>query len=65
VDLVRLSEEHGVMDVPADAEIRVGDRLVIIPNHVCPTINLAQAVTVVESGQVTERWPVAARGMVQ
>jgi D-serine deaminase-like pyridoxal phosphate-dependent protein len=64
-DLVRLSEEHGVLDIPASADVRVGDRLAIVPNHVCPTINLATAVTVVESGSVTDRWRVAARGMVQ
>lgn len=64
-DLVRLSEEHGVLDIPASADVRIGDRLVIVPNHVCPTINLATAVTVVEGGSVAGRWPVAARGMVQ
>ncbi len=64
-DLVRLSEEHGVLDIPASADVRIGDRLVIVPNHVCPTINLATAVTVIERGSVTGRWPVAARGMVQ
>jgi D-serine deaminase-like pyridoxal phosphate-dependent protein len=64
-DVVRLSEEHGVVEVPADADVAVGDRLAIVPNHVCPTINLASFVTVVEGGRVAGRWPVAARGMVQ
>lgn len=64
-EVVRLSEEHGVLQVSPDAEVRVGDRLAIVPNHVCPTINLASAVTVVAGGQVVDRWPVAARGMVQ
>ena len=64
-DVVRLSEEHGVLEIPPDAEARIGDRLVIVPNHVCPTINLASAVTVVEGGKAGGRWPVAARGMVQ
>jgi D-serine deaminase-like pyridoxal phosphate-dependent protein len=64
-DVVRLSEEHGVLSVPPDAEVRVGDRVAIVPNHVCPTINLASAVTVVEGGRVSGRWPVAARGLVR
>jgi D-serine deaminase-like pyridoxal phosphate-dependent protein len=64
-EVVRLSEEHGVLEIPPDAEVRIGDRLVIVSNHVCPTINLATAVTVVEAGRVAGRWPVAARGMVQ
>jgi D-serine deaminase-like pyridoxal phosphate-dependent protein len=64
-EVVRLSEEHGVLSVPADAVVRVGDRVAIVPNHVCPTINLATTVTVVEAGRAVERWPVAARGLVQ
>jgi D-serine deaminase-like pyridoxal phosphate-dependent protein len=64
-DVVRLSEEHGVLDVPADAEVHVGDRIAIVPNHVCPTINLAERLTIVEDGAVVDQWPVAARGKVQ
>jgi len=63
-DVVRLSEEHGVISVPPTAEVRVGDRLAIVPNHVCPAVNLANQVTVVEGGEPAGRWPVAARGMV-
>ena len=64
-DVVRLSEEHGVLEVPPEAEVHVGDRLAIVSNHVCPTINLASAITVVEGGQVIGHWPVEARGKVQ
>ncbi len=64
-DVVRLSEEHGVVSVPPDADARIGDRLAIVPNHVCPTINLASFVTVAEGGRAAGRWPVAARGLVQ
>ncbi len=64
-DVVRLSEEHGVVNVPPDATVRIGDRLAIVPNHVCPAINLASFVTVVEGGRASGRWPVAARGLVQ
>ena len=64
-EVVRLSEEHAVIDAPPDAEVRVGDRLALVPNHVCPTVNLASYVTVVDVGGVTDRWPVAARGRVQ
>jgi hypothetical protein len=64
-DIVRLSEEHGVVTVPPDADVRIGDRLAVVPNHVCPTINLANYVTVAAGGRVADRWPVAARGLVQ
>ena len=49
-DLVRLSEEHGVLAVPPGDTVRVGDRVAIVPNHICPAINLASALTVVEGG---------------
>ncbi len=64
-DVTRLSEEHGVISVPADASVKVGDRLAIVPNHICPAVNLASFVTVAEGGQLAGRWPVAARGMVR
>ena len=64
-DVVRLSEEHGILSVPPGAEVRVGDRLAIVPNHVCPAVNLATHVTVVERGEPAVHWPVAARGMVR
>jgi D-serine deaminase-like pyridoxal phosphate-dependent protein len=64
-EVVRLSEEHGVVRVPREARVRIGDRLAIVPNHVCPTINLANDVTVAEGGRFRDRWPVAARGLVQ
>jgi D-serine deaminase-like pyridoxal phosphate-dependent protein len=64
-DVVRLSEEHGVVSVPPTARVRVGDRIAIVPNHVCPAVNLATHVTVFADGEPAARWPVAARGMVR
>ena len=40
--LVRLSEEHGVLEIPADSPIAVGDRIRIVPNHVCSVSNLGR-----------------------
>lgn len=41
----RLSEEHGQIDV-GRCRVRpsVGDRLTVIPNHICPCVNLQDAV---------------------
>ena len=39
--LVRLSEEHGEMDISkCEKPPRVGDRVTVIPNHICPCVNL-------------------------
>jgi len=63
LQVTRLSEEHGVIDGASD--LRVGDRVVVVPNHICPVINLADSVCVVEHGAPAGRWDVAARGRVR
>jgi D-serine deaminase-like pyridoxal phosphate-dependent protein len=40
--VARLSEEHGVLRVPADSPLAVGDRVRILPNHVCSVTNLGR-----------------------
>ncbi len=59
-----LSEEHGHLIVPEDSAIKVGDRLRIIPNHVCPCINLHDRAFVVRGDMVIDQWKVDARGKV-
>jgi D-serine deaminase-like pyridoxal phosphate-dependent protein len=39
--LTRLSEEHGQVDVSlCDRRPRIGERVSVIPNHICPCVNL-------------------------
>ncbi|MCX6362021.1 MAG: alanine racemase [Armatimonadetes bacterium] len=60
----RLSEEHGFV-TGADADgLNVGDRLRLVPAHVCPAVNLADHLTVVSGDAVVASWSVAARGCV-
>ena len=63
--LIRASEEHGVLGLSADSPLKVGDRVAIIPNHICSAINLHDEVLVAEDGRIVDRWPVAARGRLQ
>jgi len=43
--LVKLTEEHGQVDVShCPRRPRVGERVTVIPNHVCPCVNLQDAV---------------------
>jgi D-serine deaminase-like pyridoxal phosphate-dependent protein len=60
-----LSEEHGQVDVSAcDKRPQVGERITIVPNHVCPTINLTDfAWWLTESGP--EQLAIDARGKVR
>ena len=59
-----LSEEHGHLIVPGDSHVEVGNLLRIIPNHVCPCINLHDHVFIVSGEKVVDHWSVAARGKV-
>ena len=61
----RLSEEHGMLEFPTPPDLRIGDRIAIVPNHICPVINLADSVSVIADGVLAERWEVAARGRVK
>lgn len=52
--LERLSEEHGMIRVAPDCPLKVGDRIHIIPNHICSTINLHNKVYYVNDGSSGE-----------
>jgi D-serine deaminase-like pyridoxal phosphate-dependent protein len=58
-----LSEEHGVIEMPAASDWpRVGERVRIIPNHVCVVSNLFDTVTLISGDEVRDTLPVASRG---
>jgi D-serine deaminase-like pyridoxal phosphate-dependent protein len=57
--LVRASEEHGVLSIPPETTLDIGTQLRIVPNHICPVVNLFDEATVIGGG----RWRVAARGL--
>jgi len=60
--LDRLSEEHGVLVAEGRIDLAVGDRVAIIPNHVCTAVNLHPALLVV-GARGEARWEtVDARG---
>lgn len=61
----RLSEEHGILALPPNSRLQVGDRLEVIPNHACPVVNLTDYLYIVEQGKVTGEWRVLARGGVR
>jgi D-serine deaminase-like pyridoxal phosphate-dependent protein len=59
----RLNEEHGVVDLSrCSKKPVVGERLQIIPNHVCVVSNLHDEVAVARGGTLVDMWRVAARG---
>jgi D-serine deaminase-like pyridoxal phosphate-dependent protein len=63
---VALSEEHGHLDISrSERKYRVGERLRILPNHVCATVNMHDQLYGVRNGEVERVWRVEARGKVQ
>ncbi len=62
----QMNEEHGFVDLRgARREFSVGDRVRIIPNHVCVAMNLHEHVYGIRGDQVVETWRVEGRGKLQ
>jgi len=58
-----MSEEHGLLDLEgSDWRPAIGDRVRVIPNHVCIVVHLNDVVHGVRNGVIEMSWPVAARG---
>lgn len=57
-----LSEEVGKLHVTGSTDIKVGDKVEIIPNHSCSTANLTQYFTVVSGGDAVGLMEVDIRG---
>ncbi len=62
-DAVEVShtEEHLVITTARAGDYRPGDALIALPRHVCPTVNLHGAATVIADGRFTDRWHIVAR----
>lgn len=58
-----LSEEHGLLDVSATTwRPRIGERVRVVPNHVCVSVPLHARLHVVRGDTGVATWEVAARG---
>lgn len=61
-----LSEEHAQIDVTeCGSKPSVGERVTIIPNHICPCVNLQDAVWWIEPNELPRELRVDARGKLQ
>lgn len=55
------SDEHGVISDPNNA-LKLNDKLLLIPGHCDPTVNLYDWYVGIRNGRVETTWPVTARG---
>jgi D-serine deaminase-like pyridoxal phosphate-dependent protein len=59
----KLNEEHGYVEI--DGAARVGEKVWVVPSHVCATVNLHDEIWYGRRGRVEGSWKVAARGKVR
>ncbi len=57
-----LNEEHGALELAGGWSPEVGERVRLVPAHVCTVVNLADELVVVDGEEVVGTWRVAARG---
>jgi D-serine deaminase-like pyridoxal phosphate-dependent protein len=61
--LERVSDYHGIVRVPSGSpRPTLGEVVAVIPNHVCPVIDLRDTFVATRGGEVVGVWPVDARG---
>ncbi len=66
VILESMSEEHGHLNIEAACKpVKIGDRLRLIPNHVCTAVNLHDEIWSARRDEVVGRWTVEGRGLVR
>jgi D-serine deaminase-like pyridoxal phosphate-dependent protein len=63
LSFVKMSEEHGILRVHEESkDLKIGERLEIIPNHICSCINLCDEIYGVRNGKLEWVIPITARG---
>lgn len=62
--LLRMNEEHGILtSTTGKTGLKIGEKIALIPIHVCTAINMQNSVYLLENGMLTKH-PVEARGML-
>lgn len=70
IEFIGASDEHGKLQIDASArggnrDLRVGDKVRVLPGHVDPTVNLYDWYVGIRDGRVESLWPITARGMLR
>jgi D-serine deaminase-like pyridoxal phosphate-dependent protein len=66
VVFTKMNEEHGFLDLTKSGwSPKVGDRVQIVPNHICVAVNLHETLYGAVDGRVTSQWTVDGRGKLQ
>jgi D-serine deaminase-like pyridoxal phosphate-dependent protein len=60
-----MNEEHGVGHRTGSDDVRIGDRLEVIPLHACATVNMFDEALGVRGGEVVRTFTIAGRGRMR
>ena len=58
----RLNDYHGVVSTNGGPAPELGESVAIVPNHICPVVDLFDRAVIVRGGRVIDQWRVDARG---
>jgi D-serine deaminase-like pyridoxal phosphate-dependent protein len=65
VPVDRVSDEHCTLRLDAASpDFALGDKLMLIPGHCDPTVNLHDWYVGIRNGRVEALWPISARGAI-
>lgn len=64
-DYVSANDEHGILQcrTPGGVKPRLGERVLLVPGHCDPTVNLHDAMVAHRAGRVEALWAIEARGL--
>ncbi len=65
VTFVRMNEEHGYLQLPTGLGFQPGDRLEVVPNHICAAVNLHERAWGIRGGEVVQEWEIKGRGKIR
>jgi D-serine deaminase-like pyridoxal phosphate-dependent protein len=60
--ITALYDHHAVVRLSDGQTPHIGQQVSIIPNHVCPVVNLTDRLHIVSGGNLIDVWPVDTRG---
>lgn len=62
----KVYDEHGVINnAEFNTSVNIGDKIEIIPNHICPVVNLYDKGYLVSQGKIIQELTISARGKIQ
>lgn len=62
---VAASEEHGHLEAQGPTNLRVGDKVRVLPNHACTCVNMHETMVAYRLEAIEAVWTIAARGKIK